>query len=136
MSLIDRFADENFIVWFDRGSHSVPVLHIILKEGHSVQDHLQAWVLATEIASRCCSDPPKPDSNTSAILGVIRPGSAPLHDLEKILDDAQAATRDLFPAFLAEIPKAGWDLAAAAGGFVTGLPTTLYVEPEEDRKSK
>lgn len=125
VSLIDRFAEHKFVVWFDRHAYSTPILHIILKEGHTIQDHLEAWLLATEIATRCAA------SSDPVLLG-----KRSFPDLERILNDAQGAIRESFPSFLSEIPKAGWDLAAAAGGFVTGLPTTLYVEPEEDRKSR
>ena len=133
VSLIDRFEVDKFIVWFDRHAHSAPVLHIILKDGHTLRDQLQAWALATEVASRCVDNGA---DNDSANAKSVSFGERTLQDLERILDYALRSVQELFPAFLSEMPKAGWDLTAAAGGFVTGLPTTLYIGPEEDRKSK
>lgn len=123
ISLIDRFSDEKYVVWFNRWASTASVVHIILKEGHSVEDHLKAWILATELASRC---------NESSIPFRDRT----LDDLEGVSRDAHEAVKELFPKFMSELSRGEWDLAAAAGGFVTGLPTILHAGQGEDKKSK
>lgn len=82
-SLLERFADENFIVWFDRRAHSRPVLHIILKDGHTPQDQLKAWVLATEVASRCTA----PKSKSVSL------GDATIHPVAK--EDPDKSRKEL-----------------------------------------
>ena len=128
LSLLNMFADENFIVWLSREipSHSMPDIHIILKEGHAPSDHLKAWALATELAVELRNHGVKPVS---------------ARHFDDILGDLQIAKKavdSLYPAFRQAIEKEGWDLNAAAGGFVTGLPTTVYVEKGvgEDKKTK
>lgn len=130
LMLFDEFSSENFIVWPspEISSQSVPVLHIVLKEGHEPSDHLKAWALATELAS---------------LLNARgqNKGTVSEQTFEAILAALQQARRTVestYPGFLEAIGREGWDLGAAAGGFVTGLPTTISVENgvQEDKKSK
>ncbi|KAI0088999.1 vitamin B6 photo-protection and homoeostasis-domain-containing protein [Irpex rosettiformis] len=128
LTLLDTFSSENFIVWLSRDIHpkSNPLLHIILKEGHTSSDHLKAWTLATEFSSRIAHSPLK--------IGTHRHR---FDDLLETLQSAKETVDELYPGFCEAIKKEGWDLGAAAGGFVTGLPTTVSIQSGvgEDKKS-
>lgn len=122
LDLFDLFSSANYVVWFGATPSPSPELHVVLKDGHGVQDHLKAWVLATELAS----------------LAEVANGHADrsLEELMDALQQAMLAVDELFPQFLQGMREVGWDLDAAAGGFVTGLPTTVNIEYGEDRKSR
>lgn len=125
--LLQVFEGEKYVIWFDAHSHkpSSPHVRIVLKNGHTTRDHVKAWVHATEFA-------------TSQVG--VRVGTNP--DVQSLLEGVRASRSNvaaLFPKFLEYIQKAGWDLDAAAGGFVTGLPTSIDTASEsgggEDKKS-
>lgn len=128
--LFDEFSSENFIVWLspEIPSQSFPVLHIVLKEGHAPSDHLKAWVLATEFASLLNAHEKNKGTISEQTFEAILP----------TLQKARRTVESTYPGFLEAIGREGWDLGAAAGGFVTGLPTTISIENgvQEDKKSK
>ncbi|KAI0701993.1 vitamin B6 photo-protection and homoeostasis-domain-containing protein [Cytidiella melzeri] len=122
-TLIDIFAEENYIVWFDHKAQTnlVVTMHIMLKDGHAVEDHLKAWILATELAS-LCGTPVRRERTSTELMNALL--------------DAKHTVNELFPEFLDKMHEAGWDLTAAAGGFVTGIPTTIHIESGEAKKTR
>jgi hypothetical protein len=121
-ALLSLFSDDRFILWFDRiAPASTLTLHIVLKDGHTPSDHARAWVLATELASRCV---------------MHRTGAMSFAELVGMLREAKQTVDTLFPGFVEVLRGVGWDEAAAAGGFVTGLPTTVCIEDGGSRKAR
>jgi len=123
-SLLQLFADEKYVLWFD--AHADPAacthLRVVLKAGHTPRDQMKAWAHAFELASL------REERRTADVASL-------LEEVRK----SKAVVDSQFDAFLVHTHKAGWDIDAAAGGFVTGMPAVIEVsadESEEDRKER
>ena len=117
--------DAKYILWASapsaRSALPYPKIIIVLKEGHTQDDHLQAWLHATELSY--------------LILPQSRPGDLTAAELLGLIRKSKETVQELLPTFLEGIKAAGWRLDAAAGGLLTGSPRTIHFGPE-DRKTR
>ncbi|EKM56438.1 uncharacterized protein PHACADRAFT_253558 [Phanerochaete carnosa HHB-10118-sp] len=127
-SLLQAFVDEKYVLWFD--PHADPAaaaahLRVVLKTGHTPRDQMKAWAHAFELASCRAQEERRAVTDVAGLL-------------EEVCR-AKAVVDGQFEAFVVHTRKAGWDVDAAAGGFVTGMPAVIEVsadEVEEDRKKR
>ncbi|KAJ7742156.1 vitamin B6 photo-protection and homoeostasis-domain-containing protein [Mycena maculata] len=140
-ALLDQMKEENYVLWFDRGSLSSRLggadelragavhLHICLKEGNSAVDQLKAWAHAVEVGR---------------MLLIQQRASFPRPAPAELILAAHRRVEPLFPDFLQGLRNVGWNTADAA--LLPGSPRALIVsieptdlEPEtnfEDKKEK
>lgn len=122
--LLQLFAGEKYILWFDAHAHgpSVPHLRVVLKAGHAPRDHMKAWLHATELAA--LRHGPRRGADVVSLLKDVRESKETV--------DAQ------FERFVLCTKSAGWDAEAAGGGFVTGSPMVVTVggNGADDRKNR
>ncbi|CAL1708524.1 unnamed protein product [Somion occarium] len=125
--LLDVFADEKFIVWFDlrpsifsifplslvvRASPK-PRFHILLKEGHTSTDHLKAWAFTCDLAS---------------FSGIGYPWESPV-GLVKEIEYVKVAFDEAYEGFVDDVKRAGWNVDVQ--GLVSGSPRVISVEKIE-----
>ncbi|GJE93724.1 RUS1 family protein [Phanerochaete sordida] len=121
-ALLRLFADAQYVLWLD--AHADPAagthVRVVLKAGHTSRDQMHAWAHALELAR---AREARRAADVAGILAEVRAAKEAV--------DAQ------FDAFLAHTHKAGWDMDAAAGGFVTGMPAVIEVSADgEDKKER
>ena len=122
--LLQLFEAEKYVIWFDAHSRrlSHPHLRVVLKAGHTPRDRIKAWAHATELVALRTT---KRES-----------GSVDVSNLLEDVRSSKAIVDGLFPQFLEYVQKARWDMDAAAGGLMTGLPTVIDVVPTSDSDDK
>lgn len=125
--LLQLFEGDKYVIWFDAHAHrlSPPHLRVVLKTGHTARDHIKAWILATEVAASRIAKRELGSIDVQSLLGDVR--------------SSKAVVDGLFPQFLEYVQNAKWDMDAAAGGLMTGLPVIIDVTTTsglEDRKRR
>lgn len=123
-NLFEHFEEERYLLWYDAkclrpardgAGHAVhgPVyLHIILKDGYTINDQLKAWIHAAEL----CSMVGRKDTRNTNDADAIR------EDKEALALMRSSYTRIIqdFPDFIAQMRAAGWN--TVDGALMPGSP--------------
>ncbi|KAF8231011.1 DUF647-domain-containing protein [Tricholoma matsutake] len=123
-NLFEHFEEERYLLWYDAkclrpardgAGHAVhgPVyLHIILKDGYTINDQLKAWIHAAEL----CSMVGRKDTRNTNDVDAIR------EDKEALALMRSSYTRIIqdFPDFIAQMRAAGWN--TVDGALMPGSP--------------
>ncbi|KAI0077116.1 DUF647-domain-containing protein [Panus rudis PR-1116 ss-1] len=124
--LLSIFSQERYIVWFDFSSSPLsckPRFHILLKEGHTAEDHLKAWVFASDLATACSRSGSVYERTPAELIQEVK--------MQMQLFDER------FRGFVDALKSAGWDVDVP--GLVSGSPKTVIIEgvaPEELSEDK
>jgi hypothetical protein len=109
--LLDVYAAEAYMLWYS-ARHCEAL--IVLKEGSTGIDQLQAWTHALLLAQRRRDGSDSPDASASGQLTELR------HTL--------AETQKLFGQYVGLLQDKGWDLRVAALETRAGVRTVIETE--------
>jgi hypothetical protein len=121
-SLFEHFEEERYLLWYDPQCldpgytvHGPVHLHIVLKDGYTVNDQLKAWIHAAELCSmsaRGRGDTADTNPQDKEALALIR--------------SSHKCVVQYFPDFIARMRAAGWN--TVDGALVPGSPKGVLME--------